>query len=434
MRNTTSNRKSGRDRWLPLAFAAVTAAVAVVVRGAPAPKTQGPVTGLSNEDIFVHQVTLLKEGGQSVSWAPNPKRILLSRRSVDRYYRVFVLNSEGIGRCLTLGMQGGRLHRANASWYPTGEYVVFTAQNPGSPYKPALPGMGLNSNIWLTDAGGNSFWQLTHIVTSFTRPKGVVLPYFSPDGRRLFWAGNTGEWDPEKHAWGERALYLADFKFDDKGVPHLSNQRKLQPGERRDFYESHGFSPDGSQLLFSANPGKDQTVYGMDICVLDVKSMKMTNLTDTPAVWDEYAAFSPDGRKIVWASNANQDVQVPTFGVRDWKRFLRSEVWIMDRNGAHPRQLTHFNTRGFPEYVGRRSFIGGLAWGPDNRRLAVIVNTASPPTIKAKTYLVELGAGSPTEKDGGTKRGVDRRKPPAPGKKGADGKRLPGRPVLPLRY
>ncbi|NOY80424.1 MAG: hypothetical protein GXP31_05390 [Kiritimatiellaeota bacterium] len=434
MKNTDYNGNPRQGRRFALSFIVVAGIVAAEAGGAPAPKPDGPITGLANDDVFVHKVTLLKEGGQSVSWAPNPKRILLSRRSVDRYYRVFVLSSDGIGRCLTLGMQGGRLHRANASWYPTGEYVVFTAQNPGSPYKPALPGMGLNSNIWLTDAGGNSFWQLTHIVTSFTRPKGTVLPYFSPDGRRLFWAGNTGQWDAEKHAWGERALYLADFKFDDKGVPHLSNQRKFQPGERRDFYESHGFSPDGTLLLFSANPGKDQSVYGMDICVLDPQSKKMTNLTDTPDIWDEYAAFSPDGRKIVWASNASQNVQVPTFGVRDWKRFLRSEVWIMDRNGSHPRQLTHFNTRGFPEYIGRRSFIGGLAWAPDNRRLAVIVNTDSPPTIKAKTFLVELGAGPPTEQNEGTKRGGKKSKPPVPGKKGADGKRLPGRPVLPLRY
>jgi len=311
--------------------------------------------------------------------------------------------------------------------------VVFTAQNPGSPYKPALPGTGLNSNIWPADAAGDSFWKLTRIGTSFTRPKGVLFPYFSPDGKRLLWAGNTGNWDADKFAWGERALYLADFKFDERGIPHLGEPLKIQPGERHDFYESHGFSPDGKQLLFSANPGKKQSVYGMDICLLDVESKKMTNLTHSPNVWDEYAAISPDGRKIAWSSNAKQNLQAPTFGVRDWKRFLRTEVWIMNRDGSDPRQLTHFNTRGAREYLKHRSFIGGVAWSPDNRRLVVVVNSDSPPSIKARTYVVELGTGPAVDDTGKKREGKDGKKPSSQ-KKDRTGERLPRRPVLPLRY
>ncbi len=405
-----------------------------------AAKKPVPITHLLNREIRVVRARQLTKGGQSVAWAPVANRILLSLKGRDRYYRVHLYTPEGIPRaCLTLGMTGVRLHRGNASWYPSGEYVVFTSQILGSgTYRMSLPANGLNSNIWLTDRDGESFWQLTFVSGSVTAPKGVVFPFFSPDGRILAWAGNTGKYDPDKYTWGQRAIYLGDFSFDDMGRPHLRHTRMLQPGERKDFYETHGFTPDGSRLLFSADIHKNQSVFGLDICEWDLKKHKLVMLTDTPRVWDRYAAISPDGRKIVWASNAGQPLQNPIFQTSDWKRFLRSEIWIMNSDGSDPRQLTHFNTKSAVEYAGKRTFVGEIAWAPDNRRLAAVVNRENQwGNIEPYTYIIELGKAIPK----GTVQKRRRKKPAAPGgkpkrgrKKAAAGQRLPARPVLPLQW
>jgi len=400
-------------------------------------KTPVPITHLLNREIYVKRARQLTKGGQSVAWAPVSNRILLSRRGKDRYYRIHLYTPQGIARsCLTLGMNGVRLHRGNASWYPSGEYVVFTSQIRGtSTYRMSLPANGLNSNIWLTDRNGEAFWQLTSNTGSVTAPKGVVFPFFSPDGRLLAWSGNTGKYDTAKFTWGERAIYLADFRFDDMGRPHLRNTRVLQPGEHKDFYETHGFTPDGTKLLFSANTRKNQSVFGMDICAWDLKQKKLILLTDTPRVWDRYAAASPDGRKIVWASNARQPLQNPIFGTSDWKRFLRSEIWIMNIDGSDPRQLTHFNSKSADEYTGKRAFVGEIAWAPDNRRLVAVVNRENQwGNIEPFTYIIELGKTPPK----GSRPERTRKKPTAkkktkPANKTA-GQRVPARPVLPLQW
>ena len=56
-----------------------------------------------------------------------------------------------------------------------------------------------------------------------------------------------------KGTWlGSFKLKIADFSFDDFGTPHLSNIKEFIPGDSV-FYENHGFSPDGKNLLITSN-------------------------------------------------------------------------------------------------------------------------------------------------------------------------------------
>ena len=78
--------------------------------------------------------------------------------------------------------------------------------------------------------------------------------------------------------WGVWSLRLADFMVVD-GVPRVTNERTFQPGQQRKMYESHGFSPDGRQLLFSGNLERGQEEIHADIYLFDVQSGRLTNLT-----------------------------------------------------------------------------------------------------------------------------------------------------------
>ena len=397
MKRATTCRTRG---ILPRATAVCGALLALASSGAEIKTARRPITSLDTADIFVHGATLVMDGGRSLDWTPVPNRILAGKRGVDRYFNVYSISPDAVKRqCLTLGKERGarRQHNGCAAWHPTGDYFIFTSQNQGSTsYRMSMPGMGLNCNLWLADKSGSQFWQLTELTTSFRSPKGVAFPCFSPDGSKLFWAGNTGEYGNE-HTWGERALYLADFALEE-GKPTLSNTKVLKPGERADYYESHGFSADGKVVLFSANPGKGQSVAGMDICTLELQTEKLSFLTNTPDVWDEFASYSPDGKKIVWMSSAGQGVLARTFGTSNWQRHLRSELWIMDADGENPKQLTFFNQKGSTHYMNQRSYVGDNAWSPDGQHVVVCVNTETRGySIQSRIYLLKLGEGPPPE-------------------------------------
>ena len=356
------------------------------------------ITRQNNRDITVHSVRELLPSGETVNWSDASKRLLVSKRAANQYYNVYSVTAEGFRlKCLTLGRDRGTagLHHGNAAWHPGGEYYVFTSQIRGSDtYQMSIPGTGLNCNLWLGDRGGNRHWRLTSLTVSRTSPRGVVSPYFNPDGTRLVWAGNTGFF-PTTSVWGERALFVAEFDFEG-GKPRLREQRKLQPGENQDFYESHGFTPDGNHIVFSANLLLGQPVYGMDLFTYDLRNSTVAALTKSPEVWDEFASYSADGRKIVWMSSGGQKIRYIRGGAQ-WKRFLKSELWIMDADGSDPVQLTFFNT---PEHLhnafvsGRRCFVGDSAWSPAGNQIAICLHRETRNfNVESSVLLLDLGIG-----------------------------------------
>ena len=393
-----------------------------------------PLTGQSTEDIFVHSRDSLMEDGQTIDWAAANNKLLIGKRGVSRYFHVYSVSPEGfMPKCLTLTKDKGsqKQHHGCASWHPSGSHFIFTSQNKGSSsYRMSRPGTGLNCNLWLGNQNGTAFWQLTDVKTSYTSPKGVVYPYFSPDGSRLLWAGNTGEY-PRESLWGTKALFLADFELQQGGVPALSNLEVLQPGDQKDFYEAHGFSPDGNRIIFSANLKKDQSVYGMDIYTWDLRKSKLEALTDSPGVWDEFATYSPDGQKIVWMSSAGQNLRFMSGRTSNWQRFLKSELWIMNADGSDPKQLTFYNDPDAPEYFTRRCFVGDSAWSPDGTRVAICLNYETRNfDVDTRVCILQLGLGPPKATEAETPATSLVPQPPSD----EESSRPTSRPAIPLRW
>jgi Tol biopolymer transport system component len=283
-------------------------------------------------------------------------------------------------------------HKGDASWHPEGKYFVFVAQNRGSnSYTASLPGTGLNCNLWIGTRSGERPWMITDIPTTNPPRRGVVSPQFSPDGRKLFWAGNLGV-DPSGSTLSQRALFLSDFHIEHDGRPVLDKIQTLQPGEMRDFYESSGFTPDGNKVVFSGNLGKDHSVLGMDVYTMDLRTEKIENLTNTPNIWDQYPAVSPDGKKVVWMSSQGLNVRFFGGGPAKWMNYLTSELWIMNANGTEPKQLTRFNTFGAPEHFRRRCFVGDSAWSPDGTQIAICLHKETGGKgLTSEVIILDLG-------------------------------------------
>lgn len=164
--------------------------------------------------------------------------------------------------------------------------------------------------------------------------------------------GFTGTW----------SLRLADFVRGD--VVRIDNEQSFQPGPEHRLYESHGFSPDDRELLFSGNPEPGF----VDICLFNPRTGALKNLTQSPDEWDEHAHFSPDGRTIVWMSSKAIPGKVRA-------ERLRTDYWMMDADGSNKRRLTYFNAPGHPESDKSGLTAADFAWSPDGSRLAAYLIT-----------------------------------------------------------
>lgn len=300
---------------------------------------------------YAPHARLLTPDGGRVDWS-NQNRIAFDRKGRDGFYQVWAVNPDGSGEtCLTCDRPGAPAkHKGNPAWHPSGRYIVFQAEK--DRVLPLLnnlaaPGRGVANDLWLMDATGHNYWKLVDVPRL---PAGGVLhPHFSRDGTKLFWtqllknSGKLGIWE----------MKVADFDAAG-GTPRLTNIRSLTPGPVRKFYESHGFTPDGRKIIFTA-----QVETGMsDIFETELDTGQTVNLTNTPQDWDEHSQIAPDGRRIVWASSRGTS-----------NEFLN--LWIMNGDGSEPRMLVDCHTtKGSPMYsegIGP----GDSSWSPDGKSLAV---------------------------------------------------------------
>src|SRR5262249_46285575 len=167
-------------------------------------------------------------------------------------------------------------------------------------------------------------------------------PVFTPDGKTAVWA-EIVDGNVFANAFGIWKLYIADFVVDAEGTPSLVNKRDITPAGAK-WVEPGNFAPDGRHILLSTDIGLSDAK-GQDQWSLDVFSGKLTQLTNTPTVWDEHGVYSPDGRKIVFMSSHPYRNDPDNYKVAH----LHTEFMLMNADGSELQQLTHFNLPGYPE-------------------------------------------------------------------------------------
>lgn len=151
-------------------------------------------------------------------------------------------------------------------------------------------------NLYVMNADGSNVQPVTDTFVA------AVEPAVSPDGSRVaFWTT-------------------------DGGVPHIYtvNLDGSDLTQMTDF-SSFGvaWSPDGSHLVFVANDQNEQDNLS-DIFSLDLSSLEITELLDTPTVRAAGARWSPDGTRIIFSSNVNG----------------QTDLYVMDGDGSNLTQLT----------------------------------------------------------------------------------------------
>jgi Tol biopolymer transport system component len=295
---------------------------------------------------YAHRITTLKPQGGRVDWSRSNGLITYDRLGGDGiYFDVYTMALDGSrDTCLTCGKIGlvPQRNNGNPAWHPSGNYIVFQSEVADSRVTPfqSNPGRGINNVLWVTDPAGQTFTQLTELSTS-DPVSGVLHPHFSADGGRLSWSEiYEGAAPVPGTFFGHWRLVVADFVVAG-GQPSLRNIRKYEPAQPG-FYENHGFSPDGSRLLFSSNAAQTGGLAQVnnDVFTMDLGTLAVTRLTTEN--YNEHAEYFPDGRKILWMSNAD----VPNRG---------TDLWIMNTDGSGKERLTYLNQAGCAEYTGGRA-------------------------------------------------------------------------------
>lgn len=314
--------------------------------------------------------------GLKPEWSPDGQKIAFHKKGPDGYYDVYTMNTDGSSQvCLTSDKPAlPSINIGCASWHPSGQYLIFTAEKDQHVGGSALshPGIGFNCDIWLMTSDSQRFWRLTDLPTKMSirdrTPVSAVLgPHFSHDGSKVSWSERIGPGGK----WGEWALRLADYVPVENGGPHLKNIRTYQPGSQHRYYESDDFSLDDSKLLFCGNiiAGQDETE--MDIYTLDLRSGQVQRLTSDGG-WNETGHFSPDDSKIVWLSNNGYSADTGSGGKLWWEQ-QKTDYWSMNADGTGKTQVTYYNKPGTQDYTsvgGRRTMAEYATWSPDGTTLA----------------------------------------------------------------
>lgn len=305
--------------------------------------------------------------GSADDWSHANGLILSAQPDQAGVYQVHTLRDDGsLDTCLTCrpssdAPQTNR-HKIDANWHPSGSYFVTQGEMDNHPLQPVhtlgfiseFIANGLWSNLYAATADGQRWFRLTDY--SSIRADGAMAPFFSPDGARLVWSRMVAP-ASKTMPFGQYRLMLADFVLDADGAPGLQNIRDITP-DGATFIEPHGFSPDGHKILFASDLGLD-SVWSMDISTLDLESGELTNLTHSHS-YEEHATYTLGGDRIAYMSSE------PYPGT-----FLQTELMLMDVDGSNKRQLTHFNVPGYPESVNEQAMPVWLSWNADGSAMAI---------------------------------------------------------------
>lgn len=182
-------------------------------------------------------------------------------------------------------------------WSPDGSKIVFQSDRNS--------GIGQGFHIYII---GSDQKRLIRITAGESSDQG---PVWSPDGTRILYSSYLTDENSE--------LFL--INSDGTG------KKRLTYSLTRDGHAK--FSPDGNHVIF--NSRRDEPG-GYEIYEMDIVSGQTNRLT-TFEGWDTYPDISPDGKRIVWRR------VLPTGGSS--KSGRNSEVFIMDRDGSNVQNLSN---------------------------------------------------------------------------------------------
>jgi TolB protein len=191
---------------------------------------------------------------------------------------------------------------------PDGKKIVLGSQREG------------DFDIYIMNADGTNMRRLTDRVGYDGGP------WFSPDGTKIVWRAWYPETEAEKAQWRDAmendyiiAVPLDLWVMDVDG----SNKRLVLHNNATNFAPS--WHPDGKRIIFASNRDdwhEDIKAFGhnFELYLINLDGTGLERITYNN-VFDSFPMFSPDGKKLVWASNRNpQKPRETDIFIADWEK------------------------------------------------------------------------------------------------------------------
>jgi TolB protein len=218
-------------------------------------------------------------------------------------YNLFTANTDGTG---LKKITNNPRYDAEPVVSSDGRQIVFGSQREG------------NFDVYIMNADGSNVRRLTD------RYGYNGGPWFSPDGTKIVWRAWYPETDAEKAQWKDcmENNYILAFPLD-LWIMNVdgSDKKMILHNGATNFAPS--WHPDGKRIIFASNKDdwhEDIKAYGhnFELFLINTDGASLERLTFN-TVFDSFPMFSPDGKKLVWASN--RDPQKPhqtDIFIADW--------------------------------------------------------------------------------------------------------------------
>ncbi|HMN07470.1 MAG TPA: hypothetical protein PKC83_01695 [Gemmatimonadaceae bacterium] len=203
--------------------------------------------------------------------------------------------------------------------------------------------------------------------------------WFLPDGKRLFFGSSHAHDSTCPPRPDPSAGYV--WPLDPYDIYTVNRDgTDLQRLTHYDVYTAEAvLSPNGKKIVFTSLKDGDLEIYTMNVDGTDVK-----RLTHTPG-YDGGPWWSPDGTKIAYRAHHPADsAQLADYRAlldRKMIRPSRVELYVMNADGSDQRQVTALGGANF-----------GPSWTPDGKKIIFSSNHVAPRSGNFDLYLVDASA------------------------------------------
>jgi dipeptidyl aminopeptidase/acylaminoacyl peptidase len=286
------------------------------------------------------QLTVSDQRQTAPAWSPDGKWIAyMSDYDGDEQWDIFLV-SPNTGQVVNL-TNTREIAEESPTWSSDGRYLAYMV-------KPKT------SSVFEIDVYDTLMRETRHVTSGTAKDKLNFSPIWSRDGKWIVYT-------QQQSKGTDSNIFVAEVA---SGKSTL-----LTPHQGEQLYSANDFSPDGKQVLITANAANGYDNVGL----LEVASKKITWLTQDK--WEISGGnFSPDGRSITWTANVDGNTDIYLLDIasgkttslplpkgvnlvggaesaftRDGSRLLYyhngpnapNDVWVYSLADGKSRQVTH---------------------------------------------------------------------------------------------
>ncbi len=172
----------------------------------------------------------------------------------------------------------------------------------------------------------------------------TTCPFFTKDGKHIIYASTHLGADtcppvPDRKKYGNKYIWPLYESFD-IFMADLNGKIVKQLTTAKGYDAEATLSPDGKKMIYTSDKDGDIELYIMDLAT--GKEKRITSIKG----YDGGAWFSPDGKKLIWRASRPKTAEE----INEYDNLLKEnlvaptnmEVWVANADGSNARQVTNF--------------------------------------------------------------------------------------------